>query len=102
MEKNNYLKPFKEQNPMDLISRLLQIEMIKNLGADVIKDLNPNMVISYEDENDNTNYELDYEYMLFLAPPYQFEKTFEELEKKNPKKISSLFGLDGKNLEYEV
>lgn len=96
--KNDYLKPFKEQHPMALLTRLLHIEMIKNLGADIVKDLNPNMVISYEDDT----YELDYEYMLFSAPPYQFEKTFEELEKKNPKKVSSLFGLDGKNLEYEV
>lgn len=102
MEENDYLKPFKDQHPMALLTRLLHIEMIKNLGADIVKDLNPNMVISYEDEDNNTNYELDYEYMLFSAPPYQFEKTFEELEKKNPKKVSSLFGLDGKNLEYEV
>lgn len=95
----SYLLPFKDQHPMELLSRLLQIEMIKNLGADIVKDLNENLVISYEDENGNKEYELDYEYMLFSAPPYQFEKTFEELEKKNPKKISHLFGLDGKNLE---
>lgn len=99
---DSYLLPFKDQHPMDIFSRLLQIEMIKNLGADVVKDLNENLVTSYEEEDGKLVYELDYEYMLFSAPPYQFEKTFEELEKKNPKKVSSLFGLDGKNLEYEV
>ena len=96
---------FKSQHPMDIVHRCLAIEIIRELGADVVKDLNPNLVKSYTEEDEEGNesevWELDFEYMLFDAPIYQLELALKKLEDNNPEKISSLVGIDGKHLKYD-
>lgn len=96
---------FKSQHPMDIVHRCLAMEIIRELGADVVKDLNPNLVKSYTEEDEEGNesevLELDFEYMLFDAPIYQLELALKKLEDDNPEKISSLVDIDGKHLKYE-
>jgi|GEM_PF-5901406 hypothetical protein len=95
---------FKSQHPMDIVHRVLAMEVIRELGAEVVKDLNPNLIKSYIEEDEEGNetevLELDFEYMLFDAPIYQIELALKKLEEDDPEKISSFVGLDGKHLKY--
>ena len=96
---------FKQQHPMDIVHRVLGMEIIRQLGADVVKGLNPNLVKTFtEVEEDGTEVEtneLDFEYMLFDAPIYQLELALKKLETDSSEKVSSLIGLDGKHMKYE-
>lgn len=96
---------FKSQHPMDIVHRVLAMEIIRKLGADVVKKLNPNLVTTFteidEEDNEVEVNELDFEYMLFEAPIYQLELALQKLEANNPEKVSSIIGLDGKHLKYE-
>lgn len=96
---------FKKQSPMDIVHRCLVMEIIRELGADVVKDLNPNLVKTFteveEDDTEVETNELDFEYMLFDAPIYQLELALKKLETDSPEKVSSLIGLDGKHMKYE-
>lgn len=96
---------FKTQTPMDIVHRVIAMEIIRELGADVVKDLNPNLVKTFtevdEEDNEVETNELDFEYMLFDAPIYQLELALKKLEDDNPEKVSSIIGLDGKHLKYE-
>ena len=69
--KNNTLnvtRPFREQEPKDLVSRMFLIEAIKNIGTEIVQKANPKLVTMYEDDFGVVYYELNYEYMLFSAP----------------------------------
>lgn len=94
-------KPFRKQEPHVLITKLLYIEIIKNLGAEKVKDLNTQLVNEYEDEEGKTIYELDYEYMLFSAPDYQFEKAFKKLEIESTKEFKEIFGVKITKKDFE-
>ena len=93
-----------KQPPMVIVQRYLAIEALKDLGAELVQTLNPNLVIEFVEEDEEglevTKVELDYEYLLFEAPMYQIELAFKKLEEDNPEKVSSLIGTDGKNIKY--
>lgn len=101
----NATLPFMRQRPEELLRRLFYIEAVHSLPVSLVKELNENLTETFfeedEDGNETEVVELDYEYMLFSAPEYQFQKTFEALEKRQPETVSSVFGLDGKPLKFK-
>lgn len=85
-----------KKHPKEIIDRCIAMELIRENGADLAAKLNPNFVKTFNeiqlDENENeveveVN-ELDFEYMLFDCPMYQFNIYFGELNKmEEAKKI---------------
>ena len=76
--------------PMEIVTRVLLIETLKDLGAETVRIYNPNLVTEFIEEDEEgkevTNYELDYAYMLFDAPLFQLETVFRKLEEEEKAK----------------
>lgn len=75
----------RDKHPKEIVERCIAIELVKNNGAEIAKEMNINFVKEItevdEDGKDVVVYELDYEYMLFECPMYQFQIYFQGLEK---------------------
>ena len=87
----NVTRPFREQEPKDLVRRMFLIEAIKNIGTEIVQKANPELVTMYEDDFGVVYYELNYEYMLFSAPEHQFEKVFMYIKEMEPKVFMKYF-----------
>ena len=70
---NNTTTLFKLQHPEDLISRLFILEYVRELGVEKIKEQLTEGEIrfwlySFEGENQETQYDFNWEYLLFIIP----------------------------------
>ena len=80
------MNSYKKMPPMEIVSRFLMMEQLREMGADLVRTYNPNLVQEYEEEDDDgiaqTVYEFDYDYIIFTAPIFQLEMVFKKLEEE--------------------
>ena len=74
---------FKLQHPQDLVSRLFILEYIRELGVDVIREKLDNLqhvkwVYTFEDEDGSKQYDLNWEYLLFVIGLPELSKIMEK------------------------
>jgi len=70
---NNTTTLFKLQHPEDLISRLFILEYVRELGVEKIKEKLTEgetkfWLYSFEGDNSETQYDFNWEYLLFVIP----------------------------------
>lgn len=84
MKNNKQPNPdFKLQHPQDLVSRLFILEYIRELGVDVIKEKldnsqHPKWVYTFEDEDGSKQYDLNWEYLIFVITLPELSKIMEK------------------------
>lgn len=86
---------FKLQHPQDLVSRLFILEYIKDLGPNTIKEKLTEgeahfWLYKFEGENDEVQYDINWEYLLFVIPLANLsnimERYLDEVEKIESKR----------------
>lgn len=94
------------KTPEEIVVRFLAIEKIHDLGVDIVRTHNSNLVTSYEEEDEDgviqTVYDYDWEYILFTAPLFQLTKVLDaimkEEEDKKKAKVSAILDINGNNI----
>ena len=74
---------FKLQHPQDLVSRLFILEYIRELGVDVIRQKLDDVqhvkwVYTFEDEDGSKQYDLNWEYLVFVISLPELSKIMEK------------------------
>jgi hypothetical protein len=97
---------YSNKTPEEIVVRFLAIDKIHEMGVDIARTYNENLVLSYDEEDEEgviqTKYEFDWEYILFTAPLFQMTKVLDavmrEAEEEKKKKTSSILDINGNNI----
>ena len=108
---NNTTTLFKLQHPEDLISRLFILEYVRELGVEKIREKliegeTKFWLYSFEGDNSETQYDFNWEYLLFVIPlsnlSHIMERYLDEVEEIEKKRQSQYKKLIQEKYEQEA